>query len=124
MFVFSIFLIVYSAKVVVTIPVAGDRFVFPRDEDVFDSTTILPMLTSAPKPTKSDFIRCLDLGDQMPTFNRTTFKFECFPLATKGPYEGESKRLSFNGKIFLVDRCYLSCFSDEYKHVGTLLELW
>ena len=91
-----VLLFTFSAKMITSLPkpspsptpTAGDNFVFPKSDD---SVTVDPEKRIA-KPTakKSDIVKCLDLGDQMPAFNPTTFKFECHPLATRGPCSGES----------------------------------
>lgn len=41
--------------------------------------------------SKRELQKCLDLGDFMPALNKTTQQVECYPLATKGPCEGDNE---------------------------------
>jgi hypothetical protein len=83
-----ILLLAYSANEGVTLPTPSDTIIFPKSDD--DSPKVDVRQTSlTPSPAKSDIIRCLDLGDWMPAFNQTTFKFDCYPLASRGPCPGK-----------------------------------
>ena len=86
----SLLLFASSARMVNTVPVASDKIVFPKDDDDKTRSSFTMPVTAKPTPSKSDFLKCLDLGDLMPAFNVTTSQFECYPLATRGPCPGET----------------------------------